>query len=70
MDVRLLDVRYFIYNLGFPVSGVQYALENEMFGVSEELARTLAKERSQAVTCKGEYREWCLTECCRGVRHG
>jgi hypothetical protein len=41
-----------------------------MFGTTEEIARTLMKERMQAIECKGEYREWCINEYRRVNRCG
>ncbi len=41
-----------------------------MFVTSEEMVRTLVKERAAAVDCKGEYREWCRSEFRRVTRSG
>ncbi len=41
-----------------------------MFGASEELARTLMKERLQRNECKGDHRDWCRYEYRTVVRHG
>jgi hypothetical protein len=52
------------------VLGVQYVMENEMFGNYEELAKTLMKERSQTACCRAPLREWCRLECRPVSRHG
>lgn len=41
-----------------------------MFGSSEILARVLVEERQRATECSKSYREWCLTEYRREIRHG
>ncbi len=41
-----------------------------MFGVSEQMAKALMKERLAAAECRGEQREWCRNEFRVAVRHG
>ncbi len=67
-DYWMYDI--LMYRIGNRVLGVQYALETEMFGNYDELAKVLMKERARTACCRGPLREWCNLECRTVVRHG
>lgn len=41
-----------------------------MYGATEEIVRTMMKERSQATREGAEYRDWCRHECVGAARNG